>query len=67
MVGHEPGRPAHRGDVDLGQIAVGCLDGAQQIFGMQSADDVTGLPRRANPGDRRIERASPPPRADHPR
>jgi len=31
-------------DVDLGQIAAGGLERAQQILGMQDADDVLGRP-----------------------
>ena len=39
-VGHEPRRPRDRRDVDLGEIAVGRLERAQQVLGMQDADDV---------------------------
>ena len=51
-VGHEPRRQRDRHDVDLGKLAVGVLDRAQQILGMQDADDV--LRRVAPERDARV-------------
>ncbi len=42
-VGHEPGRQRDRHDVDLGKVAFGVLQRAQQVLGVQDADDVLGL------------------------
>src|SRR5580698_11165967 len=40
---HEPGRQHNGRDVDLGRVAVCGANGAQQVLGVQDADDVFRL------------------------
>ena len=42
-VRHEPWRQRDRHDVDLPHVTVGLVERAQQILGVQDADDVLGL------------------------
>ena len=42
-VRHEPGRQRDRHDVDLGEVASGMVERAQQVLGVQDADDVLRL------------------------